>query len=251
MGRFDSTVAFYERARPPYGDAFFAKVARSLGLDGGQRLLDLGTGPGLLALGFAPFVGEVIGVDPEPAMIAAARAAADRAGVRLRLIEGKAESLPANIGVFDIVTIGRALHWMEPEPTRAVLNGVVARNGRILICRAASIADGRNRWLPTYEAARSNWTEEPGDRYGRDPDVFFAGTRFCRVETITVESEQKIPIERLIDRVLSLSASSPARLGNEVRDMRAALRAALEPFASDDLIGEVVEARAEVFGGGR
>ena len=251
MGRFDSTVAFYERARPPYGDAFFAKVARSLGLDGGQRLLDLGAGPGLLALGFAPFVGEVIGVDPEPAMIAAARAAADRAGVRLRLIEGKAESLPANIGVFDIVTIGRALHWMEPEPTRAVLNDVVARNGRILICRAASIADGRNRWLPAYEAARSNWTEEPGDRYGRDPDVFFAGTRFCRVETITVESEQKIPIERLIDRVLSLSASSPARLGNEVRDMRAALRAALEPFASDDLIGEVVEARAEVFGGGR
>ena len=112
------------------------------------------------------------------------------------------------------------------EPIRAVLNGVVARNGRILICRAASIADGRNRWLPADEAARSNWTEEPGDRYGRDPDVFFAGTRFCRVETITVELEQKIPIERLIDRVLSLSASSPARLGNEVRDMRAALRAA-------------------------
>ena len=80
MGRFDSTVAFYERARQPYGNAFFATVARSLGFDGSQRLLDLGTGPGLLALGFAPFVGEVIGVDPEPAMIAAARGAADRAG---------------------------------------------------------------------------------------------------------------------------------------------------------------------------
>ena len=250
MGRFDSTVAFYECARPPYGDAFFAKVARSLGFDGSQRLLDLGAGPGLLALGFAPFVAEVIGVDPEPAMIAAARAAAERAGIPLRLIEGKAENLPANIGVFDVVTIGRALHWMEPEPTRAVLDSVVASTGRILICRAASITDGRNPWLPAYDAARSGWTEEPGaDHYGRDADVFFAGTRFRRGETISVESEQKIPLERLIDRVLSRSVSSPARLGNEVRAMRAAIRAALEPYASDELISEAVEARAQVFVG--
>jgi len=72
LGRFDSTVAFYERSRPPYGEAFFATVARRLGFDRSQRLMDLGTGPGMLALGFAPFVGEAIGVDPEPAMIAAA-----------------------------------------------------------------------------------------------------------------------------------------------------------------------------------
>jgi SAM-dependent methyltransferase len=154
VGRFDSTVAFYERARQPYGNAFFATVARSLGFDGSQRLLDLGTGPGLLALGFAPFVGEVIGVDPEPAMIAAARGAADRAGVRLRLVEGRAETLPANFGVFDVVTIGRALHWMEPEGARAALDQIVATHGQILICRAASVTDDRNPWLPTYDATR-------------------------------------------------------------------------------------------------
>ncbi len=249
MGRFDSTVAFYERARQPYGNAFFATVARSLGFDGSQRLLDLGTGPGLLALGFAPFVGEVIGVDPEPAMIAAARGAADRAGVRLRLVEGRAEILPANFGVFDVVTIGRALHWMEPEGARAALDQIVATHGQILICRAASATDDRNPWLPTYDATRKRWTEESGaDRYGRDPEAFFAGTRFRRGGTISVESEQRIPVERLIDRVLSMSSSSPELLGNDIQRMRAALREALEPFAADGLIDEIVEARAVVFG---
>ena len=29
MGRFASTVAYYESARPPYGAAFFAAVARA------------------------------------------------------------------------------------------------------------------------------------------------------------------------------------------------------------------------------
>ena len=55
MGRFASTVAYYENARPPYGAAFFAAVARELGFNRSQRLLDIGAGPGLLAIGFAPY----------------------------------------------------------------------------------------------------------------------------------------------------------------------------------------------------
>jgi predicted RNA methylase len=67
MGRFASTVAYYENARPPYGPAFFAAAAERLGLDRSQRLLDVGAGPGILAIGFEPHCREVIGVDPEPA----------------------------------------------------------------------------------------------------------------------------------------------------------------------------------------
>ena len=88
MGRFASTVAYYETARPPYGAAFFAAVAQQLGLDRSQRLLDVGAGPGILAIGFAPYCREVVGVDPEPGMVEAARAAAERAGVAVRFIEG-------------------------------------------------------------------------------------------------------------------------------------------------------------------
>jgi predicted RNA methylase len=78
MGRFASTVAYYESARPPYGSAFFAAVARQLVFNGNQRLLDVGAGPGLLAIGFAPYCYEAVGVDPEPGMVEAARAAAAR-----------------------------------------------------------------------------------------------------------------------------------------------------------------------------
>src|SRR5271157_351828 len=147
MGRFASTVAFYESARPPYGAAFFAEVARALDFDGKRRLLDVGTGPGLLAIGFAPTCGEVLGVDPEPAMIEAAREAAGRAGVALRLIESRFEDLPASLGVFDVVAIGRALHWLDPEPARRTLERVVAPRGKILVCHAGSVKDGRNPWL--------------------------------------------------------------------------------------------------------
>jgi len=248
LPRFASTVAFYERGRPPYGVAFFADVARALGFDRSQRLLDLGTGPGLLALGFAPFCGEVVAVDPEPAMIEAAQAAAEEAGVALQLLQGTAETLPASLGSFDTVTIGRALHWMDREPTCAVLDRVVAPHGQIIICRAASVADGRNAWLATYETVRSRWTQAGRTgRHGLDADAFFAGTRFRRAAPLRTEMRRAILIERLADRVLSMSSSSPERIGDDARAMRAALHEALAPFANRGLIDEIVEARADVF----
>jgi len=247
LGRFASTVAFYEHARQPYGDAFFAAVAGKLDLDRTQRLLDLGTGPGLLALGFAPFCTEVVGVDPEPAMIEAARQAADRSGVALRLIQGRAENLPENVGKFDLVTIGRALHWMDPESTRATLDRVVADHGRVLICRAATAPDGRNPWLEGYDDVRRRWGPSGGGRHAIDLDAFFVGTRFRRSDSISVEAEQAIPVGRLVDRVLSMSSSSPERVGNDREEMVVAIREAVMPFAVDGLIQEVVEARAEVF----
>src|SRR5215475_3979812 len=113
MGRFATTAALYEEYRPPYPAEFFQAVAQRLALSRQQSLIDLGTGPGLLALGFAAYAGRVVGVDPEPNMLAAARAAAARAGVDVTFVEGRAEDLPDTVGGFDVVTIGRALHWMD------------------------------------------------------------------------------------------------------------------------------------------
>jgi len=64
MGRFATTAEFYEQYRPPYPAEFFRAVAEKLTLDKRHALIDLGTGPGVLALGFAPYVGRVVGVDP-------------------------------------------------------------------------------------------------------------------------------------------------------------------------------------------
>src|ERR1700712_6023925 len=51
-----------------------------------RRLLDLGAGPGILAIGFAPYCRDVVGVDPEPGMVQASRAGATRASVAVRFV---------------------------------------------------------------------------------------------------------------------------------------------------------------------
>jgi SAM-dependent methyltransferase len=244
MGRFASTVAYYESARPPYGPEFFATVAQELRFDVSQRLLDVGSGPGLLAIGFAPYCAEAIGVDPEPAMVEAARAAAKRAGVAVKYVEGRFEDKAAGLGAFDAVTIGRAIHWLDPKLAREALDRVVKPRGRILVCHASSVEDGRNPWLVAFKSVRDRWKD---DRPKHDRDAFFARGPFVARGKIRVETATFIPVDRLADRVLSMSTSSPERLGDEAPAMRSAMNEALKPFAGAGMIQDIVEAEAEVF----
>ncbi|MCK1390570.1 methyltransferase domain-containing protein [Bradyrhizobium sp. 1] len=253
MGRFASTASLYEHLRPLYPGEFFRSVAEKLGLSKQSRLIDLGTGPGLLALGFAPYVGRIVGVDPEPAMLDAARRAGASAGHALTLIEGKAETLNPGIGTFDVVTIGRALHWMDREPTLARLEELVARDGAVLICASFSATDGSNPWLDGYNEIRRRWSptklwEEAGKgtRAHRDLPAFFRGSAFQPTELITVETSHTVSLQDLTRRTLTYSSSSPDALGENVEAMLRDVEGHLASFSRDGLIAETIASTAQI-----
>ncbi len=246
MSRFASTVDFYERFRAPYPVAFFEKVASSLSITPDKSLIDLGTGPGLLALGFAPYARTITAVDPEPAMLALARQASVRAARPITFIEGTVESLPADLGCFDVVTIGRALHWMEPEPTKAVFDRLVAPGGAIAISASSTARNGGNAWLEPYNALRVRWGNASVDRSKIDLPAFFAATRFSVSEKITVVTEQTIGVEDLVQRILSFSSTSPAILGDRIEGILQEARDTLGPFSDHGRITETVETIATI-----
>jgi len=253
MGRFASTASHYEHLRPPYPAEFFRSVAHRLGLSKECALIDLGTGPGLLALGFGPYVGRVVGVDPEPAMIEAARHAAAGAGRHLTLIEGKVETLAPDIGSFDLVTIGRALHWMDREPTLARLDELVGRDGAIAICASFSATDGSNPWLDGYNEIRRRWSpaklwEEAGrgTRTHRDLPAFFRGSPFQPTELVTVETSHLVGLHDLAKRTLTYSSSSPEALGENVDAMLRDVGQHLAPFSRDGAIAETIVSTAQI-----
>ena len=253
MGRFASTASLYEHLRPPYPREFFRTVAHKLGLTKQSSLIDLGTGPGLLALGFGPHVGRVVGVDPEPAMLDAARRAAAGAGRQLTLIEGKAETLADDIGSFDVVTIGRALHWMDRDATLARLDHLVAHDGAIAICASFSAPDGRNPWLEGYNEIRRRWSpaklwEEAGKgtRTHRDLSAFFRGSSFQPTELISIETSHLVGLHDLARRTLTYSSSSPEALGDNVEAALRDVENHLVSFHRDVAIAETIVSTAQI-----
>jgi SAM-dependent methyltransferase len=253
MGRFATTAELYEEYRPPYPGEFFQAVAQRLTLSRQQSLIDLGTGPGLLALGFAAYAGRVVGVDPEPNMLAAARAAAARAGAAVTFVDGRAEDLPDTIGSFDVVTIGRALHWMDHGALGPLFARLVARDGAIVVCTSSSVRDGRNPWLEDYNATRRNWSDagllreaDKGARTHRNLADVLGPAGFGVVETVNVEATHQVSARNLAWRVLTFSSSSPAALGDRVDAMLADMEGRLRPFSRDGVLTETVVATAGV-----
>jgi SAM-dependent methyltransferase len=127
------TSADYDRYRPGPPDSFYERLAAlEIGLPG-QRILDLGTGTGLLARRFAAQGAQVTGIDVAEAQIAMARAAAERENVTIEFLEAPAEALPFADDGFDVVTANQCWLYFDLAKTIPEALRVLAPGGRLLV----------------------------------------------------------------------------------------------------------------------
>ncbi|MBV8971051.1 MAG: class I SAM-dependent methyltransferase [Sphingomonadaceae bacterium] len=107
---------------PALGNAAF----ELLGAVAGERVLDLGCGDGVLTSRIAAEGAEVVGIDADPAMVAAAV----EKGVNARLGDGRRLTFA---GEFDAVFSNAALHWMgDPAPVVAGVFRALKPGGRFV-----------------------------------------------------------------------------------------------------------------------
>ena len=121
-----------------------ADVARSA--NGGAQVLEVGSGPGHLAVRLAAEHGfEVTGLDLDPAMVERARTNAASAEARATFMVGDAAALPFPDASFDLVVSTMSMHhWAKPAAGIAEISRVLRPGGRALIW------DFRSRRVPLH-----------------------------------------------------------------------------------------------------
>jgi len=139
------------RVRATWTSGDFGRIARGyelgaaqfitrLGLEPGERVLDVATGTGNLAIPAARTGALVTGVDIAPNLIAQAKARAAVEGLSMRMDVGDAEALPYTDGEFDtVVSMFGAMFAARPERAASELLRVVRPGGRIAMAN----------WTPT------------------------------------------------------------------------------------------------------
>ncbi len=117
--QFSRAAARYASS-PVHGGPDLARMLDAARLDGGERVLDLGCGPGHSSLAFAERAGEVVGLDLSASMLELAREEAQRRGLaNARFERGDAERLPFGDAEFDVVASRYSAHHY-PQPRRAL-----------------------------------------------------------------------------------------------------------------------------------
>jgi SAM-dependent methyltransferase len=244
-GLFAGNVAFYERYRLGYPDRLLKRVAAEAGLAPGDAVLDLGTGTGMLAIPFARMGLAVTALDPEPAMLAAAKAAAD--GLAIDFRAGGSQDLAPGMGPYRLVAMGRSFHWMDRAPTLAMLDKIVAPGGSVALFHDAHPPVAENKWFKTlYDVARKFGRDENEHVRERDGghrryEPYLFASAFTQLDWLSVTIRQALTVDDIIGRAFSMSTCSPDRLGARQEAFAAQLRTALHDVSPDGTFTEVAE----------
>lgn len=150
-GQRERVVAVFDRAAPTYdavGVSMFGPIAERLVAEldprPGERVLDVGCGPGAVLLRAAARVsptGSVTGVDLAPAMVERAREAVEEAGLAAEVRIADAED-PGG-GPYDVVASSLVLFFL-PDPSAALRAwwSLLVRGGRIGVTTFGPYSEG-------------------------------------------------------------------------------------------------------------
>jgi ubiquinone/menaquinone biosynthesis C-methylase UbiE len=219
MSLFTGAAWWYARYRPGYPPELIERLAAAAGLDGTGRLLDLGTGTGLLAVPLARYVEEVVAVDVEPEMLA-------ELPDGIRAVQGRAEDVDESWGAFRLATIGRAFHWMEGPLVLEHLARITRQ-----VALVGDTHEHSEAQTTLLEVARELLGERPAMK---QPTVRYQRaleqSPFSDVIQLSVQVERTWTVEQLIGYAYSTSFASLQRVGDRREEFERTLRERLKPL---------------------
>jgi SAM-dependent methyltransferase len=245
---YEGSAPYYAQGRLPYPPEVAAVLRDELGLDGTGRAVDIGCGPGSLTLLLAPLVEEVVGVDPDPGIIAeAARQAAIREVRNAQWVTMTAEALPGDLGVFRLATFAQSFHWMDRPAVATAVRSMLEPGGSWVHVGATThegVEDARHLPFPSpprVEIAELVQTYlGPTRRAGvsGEDDVLvvagFSGPRRVIVSGHVHERSQ----DDVVASVFSLSWAAPHLFGDRKAQFEADLRELLRRRSPDGRFSE-------------
>jgi SAM-dependent methyltransferase len=219
--RFSRTVEEYRRYRPSYPDALVDWIVAHL--PAGGRVVDVGAGTGIFSRQLAARGLNVIGVEPNREM----RAAAEREGGVYRAGEATAIDLPSESA--DLVIAAQAFHWFALEPTLDEWRRLARPGGWcgvVFNLRAATpFGDAYQRLLDHIGEYRAAPKASEALRV--------LASRLASVERFEVAHEQRLDRAGLLGRAFSSSYVAHA---SDAAGVRAALEALFDRFSDGERV---------------
>lgn len=238
---------YYLRGRPAYSADLPSVLADELGLDGTGHLVDVGSGPGTVAVQLARLFNHVTVLEPDPGMLTEARAHAGAAGLTsLDFVRATAEALPTlGLSPARVVTFGQSFHRTDRLAVAEAVYQLLERGGSLVLIghdptRPAPPAPAGTAPIP-HEQIRElittflNSELRSGNRLVADYSVerferTLERTSFGTPRTVFAPGRPDIirDVDGVVAGCLSMSYAAPHLFGPRLDEFITALRDLLE-----------------------
>ncbi|MFZ0975811.1 MAG: class I SAM-dependent methyltransferase [Solirubrobacteraceae bacterium] len=137
---FDDIAEDYDRERPGYPDELIEAACGAGGLTAGDRIVEVGSGTGLLTTALLARGFEVDAIEPGANMI---RVAERRVGpeAAVRFHRGRFEDVALPEGTFGAVFSATAFHWIAPDVGWARAAGLLKPRGMLALLQYCEVSD--------------------------------------------------------------------------------------------------------------
>lgn len=129
---FTPTVTDYVKYRPSYPKEVLKTLIDECHLTKNSVIADVGSGTGLLSKLFLDYGSQVYGVEPNEAMRKAAEIYLI-SNPNFKSINGTAEETSLKNDTIDLITVGTAFHWFDPDKTKAEFKRILKSRGFVLL----------------------------------------------------------------------------------------------------------------------
>jgi trans-aconitate methyltransferase len=250
MSLFTGSAKFYRQYRPGIPPEVASVLDGAAPSRRPRRLLDIGTGTGLVAEALLGRFDDIIAIDNDAGMLAAAGDALRAAlpeGTTLQLSQSTAENFtPPDGWQADLVTICRAFHWLDQAAVLTRLDTQVAPDGAVAIFGDNSLWTAGIDWAHAVRSVvqdflgqqRRAGTGGTFSHHNRPYSEIMAESPFSQVEEIRVPVTRTWTTDAVMGYLYSTTFAAPALFAGRLEEFDAAARTELARYSDNGIFEE-------------
>jgi SAM-dependent methyltransferase len=227
---FDQAAELYQDARPEYPEELFDRLIELAGLRPGDRILEIGAGPGKATLPLARRQLRITAIEPGVALAAQART--NLANYPVDVVQTRFEDWDGQRGEYAAVVAATAWHWVDPDLRYQLAAQALRSGGHLAIWGAQHVfpPDGDPFFADlqeVYDAIGQGLPEDalrppPGELPEQTSEIEASGLfNVVAVEhfdwTVDYNAESYIDLLRTFSGHIAMPAESRQRLFAEIR----------------------------------
>lgn len=229
--RFTGRAKAYSRYRPTYPKAVLEILRKEANFDSCKIVADIGSGTGILTRLFLENGNQVYAVEPNDEMRSFAEQSLSRFPDFVS-VQGTAENTRLKDQSVDLISVGQALHWFDPEKSQKEFVRILRASGHLCVIYNDRKSDENSGIMGDYEKLVNKYSRNRAAvQKVEDENLskFFGGWSFKK---FTLPNYQYLDFEGLLGRVGSASYM-PQPEEQAYASMKSEVRGLFEKYQKD------------------